>query len=81
MCKESLDGRPSYTRPIYFECTDYMYKCKYRHPFQRLHIQALISEHQKVQDTLHMDEPSPHVPLLEQTAYAKGGCINLDLYF
>ena len=42
-----------------------MYKCKYRHPTQRLCIQALLSEHQKAQDTLHPNEHSTSIPLFE----------------
>ena len=59
VCKESLSRRLSYTSPIYFHCTDYMYKCKYKQSSQRLHIYispplaglASLSEHQRTQDT------------------------------
>ena len=61
---------------------------EYRHPSQRLHISsplAPLSEHQKTQDTLHADEPSPNIPLFELTGkdsiIKERLGIQLQLYF
>ena len=52
---------PLWNKQPHINCSDY------RHPSQRLHISSplALSEHQRTQDTLHTDEPSPSITPFE----------------